>query len=426
MVDKVCTPGRYSVYVAIAVVLLFAPVFFSVFCASTQVNYFYGLLALFLATGGLALLTLVRVRRIASGMTGGMNSGQVALALMLFYVFGWMITGTPAPFIDRFFLLLGMVGLYLLLMAIFEFDHDSAFALFSVKFLVTLAVAAFFFIFVIFFQDPELKSLVKGHPPVYRHLRHLNYDLFFALPVCIFLMGRYPRRLALIASLLLLVIVAIWTAGRGMAVAFLASAAIVGLRIWRRPPVELLLTVLVVVLASLVVVVASGNDYFLGHTTMQTVGGDSLNRISSNRLAIWERSLEVFFSLKGLGVKLFGFGPDAFLRLGVWHSSATHPHNAPVQVLLEFGVLGVLVFGVLALIWLRRSLWLVLNSASDVDVLAGCLLIGGLVFSLVDGIFYHAAPLTMMVVLISFVNFRFSKLREAAEAPGGGQAVATG
>lgn len=77
---------------------------------------------------------------------------------------------------------------------------------------------------------------------------------------------------------------------------------------------------------------------------------------------------------------------------------------------MEFGAVGLTLFVALIVSLTRKSIVLVRSSSSDTDVLAGALLVGGLVFSLVDGIFYHTVATVMMVILIAYVIWRYHTL----------------
>lgn len=398
--------AAWSLFLGLLLAVFLFPVVSTVYMDSFRINYYQGFLYLLAAA---ALYVVMKSSAVAEDARVT-RSGVVALAIFLIYLIGWMATDTPAPFIDRFFMLLGAVFLYLLMVRVYRSSEDFILSLFQLKFLVVIATAVFFVIFIFYFQDPELKPSVKGHPPVYRHLRHFNYELFFIFPFLIFLLKDHLNNKVLLGCLFILSGLAIWTAGRGMMVALGASLFVIGLRLWRNPPYKLIFIVFLIASVSLLAVILSDNTYILYNTTARTIDGSSLNYISANRLAIWESSISGFLGLGSPWVKLFGFGPDAFVRMGVFPVGPTHPHNAPVQILLEFGFLGLLLFVLLMVVLVYRSVYLVLHSPDRVDWLVGSTVVGAIVFSLFDGIFYHASAITMLVILVSYLNHRFGKI----------------
>jgi O-antigen ligase len=103
---------------------------------------------------------------------------------------------------------------------------------------------------------------------------------------------------------------------------------------------------------------------------------------------------------------VLGHGPDGFRFSEIErpHPGIYQPHNSVVQVLVEFGITGLVLVSLVFFQELRRFHGRLTgqreNSPVDTTaVLLFGLLIGFLVFSLVDGLFYHSVPLLMISVL---------------------------
>ena len=120
----------------------------------------------------------------------------------------------------------------------------------------------------------------------------------------------------------------------------------------------------------------------------------SLEGLTSNRTEIW------LTSLKRIGENWpLGFGPEAFiaLRKSMDIETFVHPHSIFVQSLMEWGVIGSLIYFSI----LYRSLSTAfgnidfknLPSMNPVVVIAFFTLCGLLANSLIDGIFYHVLPI---------------------------------
>lgn len=248
------------------------------------------------------------------------------------------------------------------------------------------------------------------HPPIYRHLRHLNYDLIVvaALGFSSWLGATKKARYGYVAMFLALGYFSIWSGGRGEALALIVFfAALLGFGVtqWREKHFQVTLAAL---LLGGILVIGSGQTQFLSGQLERSVAA-SADRISSGRLKIWQTSLAR--AEESPAALIFGFGPDAFVRLGIYrdvwpegNSYIVHPHNSLVQWILEFGVAGTLLIvlflmrtGAIAISLLRRG------APADIPKTAAALFLALLCYSMVDGVFYHAIPLTMITLLSGYL-----------------------
>jgi O-antigen ligase len=127
--------------------------------------------------------------------------------------------------------------------------------------------------------------------------------------------------------------------------------------------------------------------------------------ITSHRWELWTGSVSVW--LESWRSFLFGFGPDAFhtyVRSQIGYPPNVHPHNAFVQAVIEFGLLGLVAFlGLLTLI-ARRALAVLTSAAASLEArLCAAGLAGFGAYMLVDGILFHALPLSFVAILTAFV-----------------------
>ena len=394
------------IFSVLAAVLFVSPVVLSVENMSTVTNYSSGLYALCVAVF-LVLIYQFEGERIE---IFSIKENRVLLFLFVMFSILWVAGGMPVIYVYGYLTMCCMVVLFIAMTEVFRRDEGAFLILLRVKSAVVVGVGLFFLLFIYLFQDPELAREVKAAPPVYRHLRHLNYDLFFALPVLVLLLKNNLRTYLVMILLFATCLVAIWTAGRGMALALLAAFGLARLRYWRAGPTRLELVCGGILILSVLVLMFSGKTLFLDLTTSQTVGAETVNKLSSGRIKIWMASLDML-SKQDLYSQLFGLGPDAFARHGAWRAGIVQPHGSLVQILLEFGATGLLLFVALMVSLIKKAIFLVVESPSDTDVLAAVLLVGGLVFSLVDGIFYHTVAMVMMVLLIAFVSWRYQVLK---------------
>ncbi|MBN8438402.1 MAG: O-antigen ligase family protein [Candidatus Accumulibacter sp.] len=122
---------------------------------------------------------------------------------------------------------------------------------------------------------------------------------------------------------------------------------------------------------------------------------------STGRSGIWLDALQV-----ALKHPWFGDGMDVYRSSGCCMPESTvHPHNTLVQWLMEFGVIGT--FAVLWALWRiigKRLVPALRHGNTNVgqSVLLS-LIVGLLVFGLVDGVFYHAVPLLVFSILCALL-----------------------
>lgn len=251
--------------------------------------------------------------------------------------------------------------------------------------------------------EPSIGLLVR-EPPVYRDTRHFNHDHFFVLALGAYFFSLSKSRIE--GALWLLLCVALgyvlaWSGGRaaiGALLIFLAIAA--WLNLFSRRAIAV--WVLALGVATLALIATGRADLLL--LQFGRVGGET-GEFTSNRLDIWAQSLAVWWD--SWATTLFGLGPDAMrmaVRAKIGFPPVVQPHNTIVQVLLEFGLFGLLLF-----LWgswlIARRVIVTLRTRSAPGSLrvVAALLLALSPYMLVDGILYHSIPLIMVMLLTAYL-----------------------
>lgn len=230
--------------------------------------------------------------------------------------------------------------------------------------------------------------------PFVGHARHAGYNMLVAVLAGVFLLlseSQLRLRVLIGAPFFFVTACLFWLGGRGSMLSVLVALSIVFA--WgRRAGIgdrRLVAITLSVVLLALVAAHLAAQFGWNGvwNSIGRSVAAESANKLSSGRLTIWLYSLDAIRNDWLLGV-----GPQGYLFIpGKWRSTAM-PHNAIVQFLVEWGVLGTVLFlsfflhGLKQVFVRLRDATLALNA----EVLGGMTIVVALAFhGLTDGTFYH-------------------------------------
>ena len=246
--------------------------------------------------------------------------------------------------------------------------------------------------------------LLVREPPIYRDTRHFNHDHFFTLALGAYFFSLAKSRVEQLIWFSICVAVGyvlVWSGGRaaiGALAIFLALSA--WLNLFSRRAIAAWVMAL---LAGMVLVLVAGRgNLFLAQFGRN--GGDR-GEITSGRIEIWLDSLAVWWD--SWATTLFGLGPDAMrmaVRAKIGYPPLVQPHNTLVQVLIEFGLIGLCLFTVAAFI-VGRRIFAVLRTPTAPQELrvTAALLVSLGAYMLVDGILYHAIPLIMTMFLTAYL-----------------------
>lgn len=284
-------------------------------------------------------------------------------------------------------LLLG-IGLYL--------AHRGDGAEMIARYLAVVPVVhMIFLVYVIFWliRIQSEQSVIAAQIPNFANIRHFAYHGFIAAAAAtsLFTMTRKLEltAFALTAAALFGIVL---LGARGAFVAWIVFVAFVLVFHDRRARLLLFCTVALVVAASA--------TYALTETGLLKVtslfhrvemGVDSAFRIA-DRAAIWADAVRAIAERPWLG-----FGPEGFLGSNCCNSSMVQPHNFVLQFLLEFGLIGSVLIAATAWAMIRVCGGFMVvrkNLSSDPGLLAVCaVLVGFMVYAMIDGLLYHAIPL---------------------------------
>lgn len=135
---------------------------------------------------------------------------------------------------------------------------------------------------------------------------------------------------------------------------------------------------------------------------LSSAGAGDSDAISSGRLTMWKGTLAVIAERPW-----FGFGEGQFRQIvpeayGVFN----HPHNAVLQIALQWGVIGLVCFcGVVAPLW-YRAMQLCRDNVGG-QLFSAFLVLNALcVFSLYEGALFHPYPVMMIIVGAAFILAR--------------------
>lgn len=330
----------------------------------------------------------------------------VAYVLLAFTLVGWMYLYIPVQGLYRSWFYAVQPFFFLASVAWFREVRISGF-----RFLYLVKLSSVFIALILIFQymltlDPAVSpNSVKGHPPIYRHLRHLNYDLGFLVMLGIaFFVSIKPARerckLFFVSVIYgILGFASIWSGGRGEILALVVFLSILAGSNFRLVMSrDVVFPILVFTIGGGIVFLV-GSTYLIDGPLHKTMEMDSVNAVSSGRISIWAKSLNYFKDSW-----LFGYGPDAFLRHPIFRTGPVQPHNFIVQWLLEFGVIGFLGMSLISAWAIRLCIrFLRSNAVSATCWVVASAVLSNFIYALVDGIFYHGLPFIMMSLMVAYL-----------------------
>lgn len=276
--------------------------------------------------------------------------------------------------------------------------------------LVQAAILAEVALWLLQLQDPA--SDVTHHVPYHANVRHFGYLGFLGAATGAALGARWPRAAVtglLLCTAALIGIVQLGSRGALLSwVVFVLIAGCVVARPWR---VRLIVVGLLATAFALAAAwwLAQSNLLGAGSLVERAQHGELSG--ASGRLALWSDVVS------GIAKRpWWGYGPDghSFLSCcgtyGPYVARTVQPHNVVLQLLEEFGLIGTLLMGALAIDVIRRTTsmrqWRTLmRDDSDAGLLLAILL-GLLAFGLVDGPFYYPVPLLLAAVLAALLFAR--------------------
>ncbi|PMO51297.1 hypothetical protein BCT07_06295 [Vibrio breoganii] len=130
---------------------------------------------------------------------------------------------------------------------------------------------------------------------------------------------------------------------------------------------------------------------------------ESIDEFGGSRVQMWYEAFIMFTEQPW-----FGYGPGTYRFLSDFglNNGFNHPHNFILQILFEFGAVGLVCLGCYLTALGGKSLKL-MSKVKDESLDLSIIMIGGLIIhGLVSGPLFHAQPVMIIVFLISYVFYR--------------------
>ncbi len=261
-------------------------------------------------------------------------------------------------------------------------------------------------------------------PPFNAHIRYIGYQIAagIAALLAFFLFAdrRLDIRLPLVAALVVLCTLLVWMGGRASLLAVIAAfgclavvAAVKGVRsrfLWLAFPISLAAGVF---LAD-VFAVFPWNGIL--QAVAKTTEAADATQASSGRLTVWREAWE---SVRHHLV--FGLGPEGYVFMPN-RSFGVQPHSFLVQFVVEWGVIGALLFlGLIAYgFWCGFASHVVMaKTGLDLAALsAGAIIVALTALGLFDGTYYHPQPSLYLAIAFAVWTLPQRSEGEDREQPG--------
>jgi O-antigen ligase len=145
--------------------------------------------------------------------------------------------------------------------------------------------------------------------------------------------------------------------------------------------------------------------------TRQSVGWDHLES-TRVRIDLWQASL-----LQIIKRPVLGHGPDGYVLSRCCPKGTVQPHNSLIQFMFEFGILGtgIALAALGVFLWRPLKLLRISLARAQPDITLGILVslpASLLVFSMVDGLLYHAVPLLNFSIIMGLLGAAASWRRD--------------
>ncbi|MEZ9418821.1 O-antigen ligase family protein [Vibrio breoganii] len=155
------------------------------------------------------------------------------------------------------------------------------------------------------------------------------------------------------------------------------------------------------------IIITTPLNVFSWNGGLRLAGGsdlyESIEKFGNGRIEIWKEAFFMFTEQPWLG---YGAGSYKFLSSFGLNHGFYHPHNLILQILIEFGLFGLLCIGFYLVSLAINSIAFAIKE-KDESLDLSIIMVGGLLFhGLVDGTVFHAQPVMILVFLISYICYR--------------------
>ncbi len=388
---------NHALFLIFSIILLI-PIITTIFLSSPTVNKInaYLLLLILLLPGSHLRVILTR----AYG-----DYIYIIISFFILFVVAWQIQNGSTWLNGQLFLYISIAVTFPVLVYLFKVTGDRGLAhVFSIKSSAAIVISLIFILTIIKFtysnnphEDPFL------NPPIYRNIRHFNYELFIIISLTFYFAHKEKnncKRLLWLAIFVIYGYIMFWSAGRSMMLALFIYISL--LATFPVIPGQSIKFGTFGLFVGAALVFITGQESQILHQSRKSIA--NLEELSSGRLTIWYDSI-IFWANNPLSV-IFGNGPDAFRLLlmkavGAW---VIQPHNLFIQILLEFGIVG-LFFTLVCMLFISKKIIHTIRSRSScaLNKTISLTLFSTFFYAMLDGVFYHAISFVLIVFLTAFL-----------------------
>lgn len=254
--------------------------------------------------------------------------------------------------------------------------------------------------------DPSRYNWVTDIPH-FANIRHFAYYLAVGLTLCTYLMFNHKKGniTRIITTFLMLSVLwgfLLWSGSRGGIVASGIGGIFTGLFLVKKKKKFFIILILSILLGFI------GSLFFqVDHTSLGAANAIKRTSIGA-RILIWTEALH---DVKGS--LLFGLGPDSFRFFPRLRNGFIQPHNALVQGILEWGIPGTIMFILLLFMLMYKGFVRIVIQKQTyfygIKSTALALTVAYLCFGFVDGVYYHALPLTLLAYAFAVISLPGAK-----------------
>lgn len=241
------------------------------------------------------------------------------------------------------------------------------------------------------------------HPPFFGHARHVGYIASIttiALLTSFFVSAKRTFQVATFCLLVSSATLLFWLGGRGAMLAVIATLFFVIPLGWSQNPqaaiklIGIIAAMILGILLAEVLAVFPWNG--LLQSLMRSVEAGSLDEFSTSRVRLW---MSVIDSLQGHW--LFGLGAQAYIHMPN-HIYGNHPHSFIMQIIVEWGIIGLITIASLAALLIRKT-WHDIKRARSSKIEDHTLVAMSVVLTLgfhglIDGTLYYSQTLIYFLV----------------------------
>lgn len=260
-----------------------------------------------------------------------------------------------------------------------------------------------YYIYSAWYIQPSPYSINWVHQtPFFNNIRHSGFILILILPILFLPLTNNIKNKTLITIALLSLYwgLLIWTSSRGTFFASLISIGLIAyaLKDYKRIGFIIIISHLIGWIIALQFPSTGNSLNPLRLLFLNFIGDIPINTstLSAQRSGMWMETLQQFLNHNAL----FGYGADGYKYLTPKMLADTvHPHNSLIQLIGEYGFIGLLIIILMSLAFL--SLWKKSDNTSTLNILCRISIITFIVGSLVDGHLYYDFSLIYLCIFLA-------------------------